>query len=87
MTLKNIYKEREKKKMGNKILLQANIIGGLNEYINNYSDEKQKVVWDTIMHDVVDTEEHLMQAAENVEFFQDILMFGATIIYGIPKIE
>lgn len=73
--------------MENKILLQANIIGGLNEYINNYGSEKQKVEWDTVVHNIVDSEEHLMQAVENVEFFKDILMFGTTIIYGIPKIE
>lgn len=73
--------------MENKILLQANIIGGLNEYINNYGSEKQKVEWDTVVHNIVDSEEHLMQAVENEEFFKDILMFGTTIIYGIPKIE
>lgn len=73
--------------MENKILLQANIVGGLNEYINNYGNERQKVEWDTITHDIVDTEEHLIQAVKNEEFFKDILMFGTTLIYGIPKIK
>lgn len=73
--------------MENRTLLQANIIGGLNEYINNYGSEKQKLEWHNMMYSIVDSEEHLMRAVENVEFFKDILMFGTTIIYGIPKIE